>query len=306
MKHRESGLPFDDIRQLVQGLPDIDQNAVEITKKQVDPSERLTQLAIWYAAWSGRTPQIHRPLLALFAGTHGLETELEGDSHAAPLYEAATTLAQGSDWLNRVCSQEGFGLKLFDLALQLPVSDIRKEAALDEKMCAGTIGFGMESIAGGTDLLCLSAIEGRVPHATMAILTALELPVTAVPGQDEALFKKLGTRQMARRDDPLEVLRRLGGREISALMGAMLAARTQHIPAVISGWTAMAGLAVLWKLNPQAVSHCVLAQAQDETMDELAHKLSIPVVHTTRVTHSDPIAAILAASAIRAAGLMCA
>ena len=38
-------------------------------------------------------------------------------------------------------------------------------------------------------------------------------------------------------DDPLEVLRRLGGREIAAIAGAIFAARLQRIPVVLDGYT---------------------------------------------------------------------
>ena len=53
---------------------------------------------------------------------------------------------------------------------------------------------------------------------------------------DAGLRRKARGRARRRRahdghlDDPLEVLRRLGGREIAAMSQRILAARTQHVP----------------------------------------------------------------------------
>ena len=41
--------------------------------------------------------------------------------------------------------------------------------------------------------------------------------------------------------DPLEVLRRVGGREIAAMAGAILAARHQRVPVIVDGFVATAG-----------------------------------------------------------------
>ena len=46
--------------------------------------------------------------------------------------------------------------------------------------------------------------------------------------------------------DPLEVLRRVGGREIAAMAGAILAARLQRIPVVLDGYVATAATLRLW------------------------------------------------------------
>ena len=43
--------------------------------------------------------------------------------------------------------------------------------------------------------------------------------------------------------DPLEVLRRLGGRELAAMAGAILAARTQRVPVLLDGYVATAAAA---------------------------------------------------------------
>lgn len=68
--------------------------------------------------------------------------------------------------------------------------------------------------------------------------------------------------------DPLEVLRRLGGRELAAMAGAILGARMQRVPVLIDGYVATAAAAVLHAANPAALDHCMAAHVSAEP----AHK----------------------------------
>ena len=64
--------------------------------------------------------------------------------------------------------------------------------------------------------------------------------------------------------DPLEVLRQLGGREMAALAGGILAARVQKTPVLLDGYTACAAAAVLQALRPDAADHCLAAHVTAE------------------------------------------
>ncbi len=59
-------------------------------------------------------------------------------------------------------------------------------------------------------------------------------------------------------DDPLEIMRRLGGREIAAMARAILAARVEKIPVLIDGYVATAAGAILKAANPSALDHCLI------------------------------------------------
>jgi nicotinate-nucleotide--dimethylbenzimidazole phosphoribosyltransferase len=62
----------------------------------------------------------------------------------------------------------------------------------------------------------------------------------------------------------LEVLRRLGGREIAALTGAILEARIRRIPVVLDGYIVTAAAAILHALNPTAIDHCIAGHVSPE------------------------------------------
>ena len=36
---------------------------------------RLEEIAFWLAAWTGRAPAVTRPLVAIFAGNHGVDAQ---------------------------------------------------------------------------------------------------------------------------------------------------------------------------------------------------------------------------------------
>jgi nicotinate-nucleotide--dimethylbenzimidazole phosphoribosyltransferase len=65
--------------------------------------------------------------------------------------------------------------------------------------------------------------------------------------------------------DPLEVLRCLGGREIAAMAGAMLRARTLRIPVLLDGFIACSAAAVLHAANPAALDHAIAAHVSAES-----------------------------------------
>jgi nicotinate-nucleotide--dimethylbenzimidazole phosphoribosyltransferase len=56
--------------------------------------------------------------------------------------------------------------------------------------------------------------------------------------------------------DPLEVAAALGGRELAAIAGAVLAARQARIPVLLDGFVATAAIAPLARVEPSIVDHC--------------------------------------------------
>jgi len=267
-----SGLPFDDIRDLIQQLPDGDMAAGQLAATRSDDlakifgsQERHATLAEWLAIWSGKSPNVSRPILALFAGNHGVSERYQGNMGEETL-DIVTRLAAGGSAANQVCSSYDIGLKVFDLALQYPVDDISSGDALDEKGSAATIGFGMEAIAGGVDLLGLSAFGKGSQIANAAFMDILldQKPGINNDNDDNALklrsvVDEVVDRHSSAQGNSLELLRRIGGREHSAIAGAILAARVNHVPAILEGMTATSIVLLLQKMNPGLCDHCCFA-----------------------------------------------
>ncbi|WP_026622114.1 nicotinate-nucleotide--dimethylbenzimidazole phosphoribosyltransferase [Ensifer sp. WSM1721] len=278
-----SGLPFDDFRELLRNLPRPDSAALVAARerdaqltKPPGALGRLEEIAFWLAAWTGRPPAVNRPLVAIFAGNHGVTRQGVTPFPSSVTAQMVENFAAGGAAINQICATHDLGLKVFDLALDYPTGDITEEAALSERDCAATMAFGMEAIAGGTDLLCIG--EMGIGNTTIAAAinlglyggTAEEWVGPGTGSEGEVLRRKIAAVEKAvalHRDhlsDPFELMRRLGGREIAAMAGAILAARMQKVPVIIDGYVATAAAAILKAANPGALDHCLIGHVSSE------------------------------------------
>jgi nicotinate-nucleotide--dimethylbenzimidazole phosphoribosyltransferase len=318
-------MPFDDIRALMQNLPKGNDAAVEAAMardaqltKPAGSLGKLEEIAFWVARWqagpSDRKLAITRPLVAIFAGNHGVTERGISPFPASVTQAMVDNFAAGGAAINQMCLTNDLGLKIFDLALEMPTEDITKDAALDERSCAATIAFGMEAIAGGTDLLCIG--EMGIGNTTIAAAIYCALfggepsewvgPGTGHNAEGVALKAQVVAEALelhkAHLHDPLEVLRRVGGREIAAMAGAIIAARVEGIPVLIDGFVAGAAAAVLHKLKRGSLDHCLFAHRSAEP----AHHKALEAMGATPLLDFDMrlgegTGAALAAGIVKAA-----
>jgi nicotinate-nucleotide--dimethylbenzimidazole phosphoribosyltransferase len=279
-----SALPFDDIRALVARMPSADETAVATVRardavltKPAGSLGRLEEITEWLAAWQGKAPPtVSRALVAIFAGNHGVVSHGVSAFPASVTQQMVDNFSAGGAAINQICLSNDLALRVYDLALEVPTGDITSEPALEESDCAATMAFGMEAIAGGVDLLCIG--EMGIGNTTVAATIFLALfggtaadwvgPGTGV--DDEGLARKRQAVEAAiachadHIGDPLEVLRRLGGREIAAMVGAILAARLNHVPVIVDGYVASAAAAVIHALDDHGLDHCLFGHVSAE------------------------------------------
>ena len=283
MTNAPTGLPFDDIRNLVKDLPGPDMEAAESCRrhegqltKPPGALGRLEAIAEWLCCWQGHyPPKVERVVVAVFAGNHGVVAQGVAAYPSAVTRQMVANFQNGGAAVNQICKTFGLGLKVFELALEHPTRDITEAAALEEAECAATMAYGMEATE-GCDLLCIG--EMGIGNTTIAAAIAHGLfsgapedwvgPGTGV--DEDGLKRKADAVRRAvelhgeHLADPLELLRRLGGREIAAMTGAILAARLQRIPVLIDGYVATAAAAILHAMRPDALDHCLAAHLSAE------------------------------------------
>ncbi|TIN21194.1 MAG: nicotinate-nucleotide--dimethylbenzimidazole phosphoribosyltransferase [Mesorhizobium sp.] len=291
-----SALPFDDFRNLLANLPAADTAAETRVRtlfakadKSANSLGRIEDIAAWLAAWSGRAPPaVTRPLMAVFAGNHGVVRHGISPRPVAATANAVELCAAGGAAINQICIANDLGLKVFDLALHIPTADITEDAALDERGCAATMAFGMEAIAGGTDLLCLGDLGVGNSTIAAALFAALLGGrgidwVGPGSGADAAMQARKADVVDAglafhggHLSDPLEALRRVGGREFAAIAGAILA----------------------------ALDHCLLASLSPEHAHaRAAERLGLRPLLDLGIRHGEGAGAALAAGLVKAAAL---
>jgi nicotinate-nucleotide--dimethylbenzimidazole phosphoribosyltransferase len=284
-----TALPFDDIRTLLKAMP----GPNEASRAQVRAREaqltkppgalgRLEDVAEFVSVWQkSYPPRAERVVVAVFAGNHGVVAQGVAAYPQAVTAQMVANFQGGGAAVNQICKSFDLGLKVFELALEVPTEDITQGPAMSEKDCAATFAYGMEAIAGGCDLLCIG--EMGIGNTTIAAALAHGLfggkpedwvgPGTGVDAagvrrKADAVARAVSLHK-AHLNDPLEALRRLGGRELAAMAGAILAARMEGVPVVLDGYVATAAAAVLYKADPSALDHCIAGHCSAEP----AHRL---------------------------------
>ena len=317
-----TGLPFDDIRALVARMPGGDAAAAAAVQardaqltKPAGSLGRLEDIAVHMARWQGKArPAADKVFAVIFAGNHGVVAQGVSPFPATVTQAMMANFQGGGAAINQICSTFGIGLKVFELALDLPTADITQAPAMDEKTCAATLAYGMEAIAGGADLLCIGEMGIGNTTIAAAIYHALYGGAAADwagrgTGVDDAgLVRKIAaidaavTLHRPHLGDPLEVLRRLGGREIAAMAGAILAARIERIPVIIDGYVACAAAAILHAMDARALDHCLAGHRSAEGAHaHVLHRLGLQPVLDLGMRLGEGSGAALAAAVVKAA-----
>jgi len=238
---------------------------------------RLEELSQWLCVWQGRhPPQIDRPRVAVFAGNHGVAARGVSAYPAEVTKQMVANFIAGGAAINQLCIAADAELRVYEMDLDSPTADFSQGSALSEEDCVKAFAFGMMAVEPGLDLLCLG--EMGIANTTSAAALCCGLygggaaewvgPGTGVVGA--ALDNKIAVVDQAMAlhrpafDDPFEVMRRVGGRELAAIAGAVIAARMAHVPVLLDGFACTAAAAVLERARPQALDHCLVAHCSAE------------------------------------------
>jgi nicotinate-nucleotide--dimethylbenzimidazole phosphoribosyltransferase len=102
--------------------------------------------------------------------------------------------------------------------------------------------------------------------------------------------------------DPLHVLRCLGGLELSAIVGAILAARLARVPVILDGFACTAAASVLWAIDPKALDHCLIAHVSAEPgHQKLLDRIGREAVLSLGMRLGEASGAVLALQVVKAA-----
>jgi nicotinate-nucleotide--dimethylbenzimidazole phosphoribosyltransferase len=238
---------------------------------------RLETLAIWLAAWQGREPPaLERVGALVFAGNHGVTVRGVSAYPAAVTAQMVANFAAGGAAINQLCRVASAVLSVVPLALDRPTADFCAGPAMSEAECVEALHRGAAALASDLDLVAVGEMGIGNTTSAAALCAALhsgEAASWAGPGtgldaegvaRKAAVIERALDHHRAALADPLEVLRRLGGREIAAMAGAILAARERRIPVLLDGMVAGAAAAVLQALAPDALDHCQAAHRSAE------------------------------------------
>jgi nicotinate-nucleotide--dimethylbenzimidazole phosphoribosyltransferase len=238
---------------------------------------RLEDLVAWLARWQRRTtPRLDTVEVIIFAGNHGVTARGVSPYPQAVTAQMVANFEAGGAAINQLAVHAGARLCIVPLDLDKPTADIVEAPALSEEEFLAAVSTGYESVPEGCDLLCLG--EMGIGNTTIAAAVAGGLFggggmrwVGRGTGLDaagvvrkQAVVDAALARHEAVLNDPLRLAAALGGRELAAMLGAVLAARYLRVPVLLDGFVTTAAAAPLALVRKGLLSHTVIAHISGE------------------------------------------
>jgi nicotinate-nucleotide--dimethylbenzimidazole phosphoribosyltransferase len=275
---------FADIRALLDQLPTVDQESLAAARtrepellKPEGALGRLEDISAWLAGWQGRhPPALDHAAIFVFAGNHGITEQGVSAFPAAVTAQMVKSFEAGGAAINQLARTSDAALTVIPLDLDRPTADFTRAPALSEADCIAAFNRGLTAPPDDLDIIALG--EMGIGNTTVAAALSTALfggdPVNWVgpgTGVDDAgrdrkakVIAAALDRHAGRLADPLEVLRHLGGRELAAICGGILAGRLRRTPVILDGYVATAAAAVLQMLAPHALDHCIAGHVSAE------------------------------------------
>ena len=274
----------DDLRDLCRNLPAGDAAAAAavlerqaLLTKPPGSLGRLEELVTWLATWQRRAmPRLEQVEVLVFAGNHGVVARGVSPYPAAVTAQMVGNFEAGGAAINQLARQAGATLRVVPLALDRPTADMTEAPAMDEAEFMSAVTTGFEAVRPGADLLALGEMGIGNTTAAAALSAGLfggggaEWAGRGTGVDDAGLQRKRVaidaalTRHAGLRGDPLALAASLGGRELAAILGAVLAARVQGVPVLLDGFVATAAVAPLAALAPGGLDHAVISHLSAE------------------------------------------
>ncbi|MEO1092885.1 MAG: nicotinate-nucleotide--dimethylbenzimidazole phosphoribosyltransferase, partial [Pseudomonadota bacterium] len=237
---------------------------------------RLEAITAWLARWQGRSPpRLDRVRIAVFAGNHGVAGRGVSAFPAAVTAQMVANFEAGGAAVNQLARVAAAELHVVALDLERPTADFTEGPALDEAGFDEAVRAGEAAVVDGLDLLAIG--EMGIANTTPAAAIAAALlggrggdwvgPGTGVDAEGlrrKAAVVDAGLARHVEAVAPLEVLRRLGGRELVAMAAATLAARERGVPVLVDGFVATAAVLPLVRTHGAALDHVLLAHVSAE------------------------------------------
>lgn len=273
-----------EFRDLLTNAPTADQDAVtaaaarngQLTKPP-GALGRLEDIAIWMAGWQGKEkPSAARPQVVIFAGNHGVAAKGVSAFPAEVTVQMVANFQHGGAAINQLSRNFGATMSVHALELDRPTQDFTEAAAMSDAELIEALAIGWNAVDPSFDVLVTGEMGIGNTTAAAAISAALlgggaSAWVGRGTGVDEAgLSRKAAVVEAGLAchadtlNDPLEVLRCLGGREIAAMAGAIAAARAAKMPVILDGFICCAAALVLAKAAEGALDHCLAGHASAE------------------------------------------
>ncbi|HLH39247.1 MAG TPA: nicotinate-nucleotide--dimethylbenzimidazole phosphoribosyltransferase [Bryobacteraceae bacterium] len=237
---------------------------------------RLESLALRIALiQQSETPSIGRKAMLIFCADHGVVAEGVSPYPAEVTAQMAANFHAGGAAINVLCRHYGIEPVIVDVGVGRPTKNFAREPAMTRKQAERAIAIGMEH-AGRADLLgagemgignstsaaaIFAAISGLDPGETTGRGTGLD--EAGVAHKAEVIRRAL----KLHRPDPCDgigVLAAVGGFEIAAIAGLILAAARLRRVVVLDGFISCSAALIARTIAPAALDYVIYSHRSAE------------------------------------------
>lgn len=238
---------------------------------------KLEDLACWLCEWQGNeTPKLECVEALVFAGNHGVTAQGVSPFPSSVTAQMVENFETGGAAICQLCDVYGADLRIVALDLDTPTADMTLDPAMSEKECQDAISRGANAVPEQVDLLLLGEMGIGNTTAAAALCCALlggspaswtgpgtGLDPAGVSRKAEAVARAIDL-HIKHCTHSFEALRRLGGRELAAITGAIMEARKHRIPVLLDGYVCCAAALVLEKAKAGTLDHCLAGHVSAE------------------------------------------
>jgi nicotinate-nucleotide--dimethylbenzimidazole phosphoribosyltransferase len=243
---------------------------------------RLEQVAVQLAAMQGKVkPDLSRVQICIFAADHGVAEEGVSLFPQAVTAEMIRNFARGGAAISVASRHLGASLEVVDVGaveemetltgvrkarVRAGTLNLSREAAMSENELNAALQVGVDAVDRAIEAGAQLWIAGEMGIANTTSATALtcailDLAAENVTGPGTGL-DQAGLSHKARvvakalklhdeaKGDALELLRRLGGLEIAALVGSYMSCAERGLPMLVDGFICTAAALVAERLLP--------------------------------------------------------
>lgn len=240
-------------------------------------------------------PSIRKKAVFVFAGDHGVTEEGVSAYPRDVTYQMVYNFLRGKAAVNVLSRFAGFDCIVVDVGVDYDFEE--REGLLIRKVLKGTRNFtkgpamdresAERCIQIGRELAHMCGDKeydlvvpgdmgiGNTTPSTAIISVILDLPVKEVVGRGTGIDEKGLKRKISaieeginvnrpRKEDPIDVLSKVGGAEIGAIAGFILGAAERRIAVVLDGLISCAGALIAAKLEPKVVEFLFAGHRSEE------------------------------------------
>jgi nicotinate-nucleotide--dimethylbenzimidazole phosphoribosyltransferase len=288
---------------MINQIPPLDETALRSARARQDiltkprgSLGKLEELSIQLAGMKADPfPSVERKAVIVMAADHGVAVEGVSAYPAEVTAQMVLNFLRGGAAINVLARQAGARVTVVDIGV---AADFEPMPGLTRrKIMCGTrnqaqgpamtrteaeqavqVGIAVlnDEVARGLDIVATGDMGIGNTTASSAIAAAMTgLPVSQVVGRgtgidDQVLERKIKVIEQALAvnqpdaNDPMDVLRKVGGLEIAGLVGVMIAAARRRIPVVVDGFISTAAAMIAVALAPGVRDYLISAHQSVE------------------------------------------